>query len=83
MTQARVEQAVHAPDMIGALLAAARKHAGMTQGQIGKQLGITQGRVSQIERRASKVTVAMVLQYANLLGLELVIRPRRVPESAW
>jgi HTH-type transcriptional regulator / antitoxin HipB len=83
MTQPRVEHAVHAPDMIGALLAAARKQAGMTQGQIGKQLGITQGRVSQIERRASKVTVAMVLQYANLLGLELVIRPRRAPESAW
>jgi len=69
--------------MIGALLAAARKQAGMTQGQIGKQLGITQGRVSQIEKRASKVTIAMLLQYANLLGLELVIRSRRPPESSW
>jgi len=83
MTQASVEHPVHAPDMIGALLAAARKQAGMTQGQIGKLLGITQGRVSQIERRASKVTVAMVLQYANLVGLELVIRPRRTPDSSW
>jgi len=83
MSQSKIEHPVLAPDMIGALLAAARKQAGMTQGQIGKQLGITQGRVSQIERRASKVAVAMVLQYANLVGLELVVRPRRAPESSW
>ncbi|WP_290888928.1 helix-turn-helix transcriptional regulator [Arenimonas sp.] len=83
MSQPRIEHLVQAPDMIGALLAAARKQAGMTQGQIGKQLGITQGRVSQIERRASKVTVAMVLQYANLVGMEFVLRPRRTPESSW
>lgn len=83
MGQTRIEHVVQAPDVIGALLAAARKRAGMTQSQIGKQLGITQGRVSQIERRSSKVTVAMVLQYANLVGLELVFRPRRMPESSW
>lgn len=82
MGQPRIEHPVQAPDAIGALLAAARKQAGMTQRQIGKQLGVTQGRVSQIERRSSKVTVAMVLQYANLVGLELVFRPRRTPESS-
>ena len=83
MSQPRIEHPVQAPDMIGALLAATRKQVGLTQGQIGKQLGISQGRVSQIERRASKVTVAMVLQYANLVGLELVMRPMRTPESPW
>jgi transcriptional regulator with XRE-family HTH domain len=83
MSQPRPEHLVQAPDMIGALLAAARRKVGLTQRQIGKQLGITQGRVSQIERSASKVTVAMVLQYANLVGLELVLRPRQTAESSW
>ena len=83
MSEPMIEHPVHAPDTLGPQLAAARKQSGMTQEQIGKQLGITQGRVSQIERRASKVTMAMVLHYANLVGLELIMRRRRRPESSW
>jgi HTH-type transcriptional regulator/antitoxin HipB len=77
------ESVIRAPDTVGAVIAAARKRVGQTQRDLGARVGVTQGRMSQIEKSGGKAAFATILQLANELGLEVVLRPRRASEAAW
>jgi len=77
------ESVIRTPDAIGAVIAAARKRAGQTQRHLGARVGVTQGRMSQLEKAGEKASFATIVQLANELGLEVVVRPKRVVESAW
>ncbi len=77
------ESVIRSPDTVGAVIAAARKRAGQTQRDLGVRVGVTQGRMSQIEKAGGKAAFATIVQLANELGLEVVLRPRRPSEAAW
>lgn len=77
------ESVIRTPDAIGVVIAAARKGAGQTQRDLGARIGVTQGRMSQLEKAGGKASFATIVQLANELGLEVVLRPKRAVESAW
>ena len=50
---------------------------GLTQAQLGEQVGISQKRVSQIETCASKLDVRTMCKIVAALGLDLVLVERQ------
>jgi predicted XRE-type DNA-binding protein len=54
-------------------LAALRKTQRMTQAQVADAMGVTQGRVSQIERGAAQLDTATMAAYLQAIGGELAI----------
>lgn len=54
-------------------LAALRKAQGMTQVQVAKAMGVTQGRVSQIERGGVRLDTSTMAAYLQAIGGELTI----------
>lgn len=77
------ESVIRIPDSIGPVIAAARKRSGRTQRDLGALVGVTQGRMSQLEKAGGKASFATIVQLANELGLEVVLRPKRAVGSAW
>lgn len=54
-------------------LAALRKSQGLTQAQVAATMGVTQGRVSQIERGKARLDTATMAAYLQAIGGELTI----------
>lgn len=54
-------------------LAALRKAQGMTQVQVAAAMGVTQGRISQIERGAQQLDTTTMAAYLKAIGGELTI----------
>ncbi|MEV0223038.1 helix-turn-helix transcriptional regulator [Streptomyces sp. NPDC050704] len=54
-------------------LAALRKAQGMTQVQVAKVMGVTQGRISQIERGGVRLDTSTMGAYLQAIGGELTI----------
>ena len=48
-----------------------RKKRGLTQEQLGKLVGVTQGRIFELEQRTSNVTVRTLARMTQVLGVEL------------
>lgn len=63
----------------GALLADARRRAGLTQADLAKRLAISQAAVAQLERADSNPRLATLDRALRATGVELVVttRPRR------
>ena len=59
---------------VGHLLAASRKAQDMTQAQAAARLGISQARLSELEKNPGRLSVERLLVLVNALGLELVLR---------
>jgi DNA-binding XRE family transcriptional regulator len=49
----------------------ARKHAGLTQGQVAERLGVTQGWISRLERADHDHTLESVIAYLDAVGADL------------
>ncbi len=62
------------------LIKRARKEKKMSQGQLAKKVGVTQGRIAQIESRAgtAKVALEILLSILRELGYEYKIVARKV-----
>ncbi len=62
------------------LIAEARKEKGLSQAALAKKLGLSQGRVAQIESGigSSKVSFDVLFSVLRVLGFDLKITPRRV-----
>ncbi len=62
------------------LIVKARKKAGISQAALAKKLGVTQGRIAQIESGVgtSKVTFDVLLHILIALGYDFKIVPRKV-----
>jgi HTH-type transcriptional regulator / antitoxin HipB len=58
---------------VGRILASRRKALGISQAVMAAKLGITQGRVSELETQPGALTVERLLVLLNILGLELEI----------
>lgn len=54
-------------------LVALRKAQGFTQVQVAKAMGVTQGRVSQIERGLARLDTSTMAAYLHAIGGELTI----------
>ncbi|MEV7868977.1 helix-turn-helix transcriptional regulator [Streptomyces sp. NPDC088124] len=54
-------------------LAALRKAQGMTQSSVAEAMGVTQGRVSQIERGGVRLDTSTMAAYLQAIGGELTI----------
>ncbi|GAA2983923.1 helix-turn-helix domain-containing protein [Streptomyces fulvorobeus] len=54
-------------------LASLRKAQGMTQVQVAKVMGVTQGRISQIERGGVRLDTSTMSAYLQAIGGELTI----------
>jgi len=52
-------------------IVALRKKRGLTQEQLGKLAGVTQGRIFELEQRTSNVTVRTLVRMAQILDVEL------------
>jgi DNA-binding transcriptional regulator YiaG len=57
----------------GRKLAALRRREGLTQAQVAERMGVTQGRVSQMERGHTHLTTTTMAAYLEAIGGELTI----------
>jgi transcriptional regulator with XRE-family HTH domain len=69
----------------GRLLAHARRHAGLTQAELARRLGISQAAIAQLEHPESNPRIATLDRALRATGAELMIsarpRGRSVDES--
>ncbi|WP_332309063.1 helix-turn-helix transcriptional regulator [Candidatus Burkholderia verschuerenii] len=74
---------------MGSVLAAGRRRAGLTQSEAAARLGVSQSRVSTLERNTGALTLDQLLTMLAAYGLELTIRDRpelhelRQDEAQW
>lgn len=61
---------------LGPLLQRLRKNRGLSQAALGQQLGLSQERISRIERSPEKVTLDQLLTLLMVLDAELQVAPR-------
>lgn len=61
-------------DQLPQQLQALRKARGWSQTELAKRLGVTQARVTTIERNPSVVSVGQLFEILQLLGAQLVLR---------
>lgn len=65
---------------LAAVIKSARKDSGVDQAELAAILGLTQGRLSQLEADMSKLTIDRLLTILRRLGLELVVRQQGVDD---
>lgn len=72
---------------LGQILKSRRRAVGLSQRALAAKLAISQNRLSEIEADPGALTVARLVELANILGLELVIQNKpasaRSPKTEW
>jgi len=61
---------------LGPLLELLRKNMGLSQAALGQKLGLSQERISRIERHPEKVTLDQILTVLMVLDSEFQVAPR-------
>lgn len=61
---------------LGPLLLRLRKNQGLSQAALGRKIGLSQERISRIERSPEKVTLDQLLTLLMTLHAELQVAPR-------
>ena len=61
---------------LGVVLQGARKSLKLTQAQLGQRLGLSQRRVSELERAPGTLSVDQLMALCAQLGLQLTVQPR-------
>jgi HTH-type transcriptional regulator/antitoxin HipB len=68
---------------LGVVLQGARKSLKLTQAQLGQRLGLSQRRVSELERAPGTLSVDQLMALCAQLGLQLTVQPReQAPQTA-
>lgn len=67
---------------LGPLLQRLRKNRGLSQAELGQKLGLSQERISRIERFPEKVTLDQLLTLLMALEAELQVAPRSDQRAA-
>lgn len=77
-------------DQLTPILRGFRHRRGLTQQELGQNLGITQKTVSALERKAGSMSVGRLLEILSVLDVELVLREKHpvgieepAPRSEW
>ncbi|NDZ13816.1 XRE family transcriptional regulator [Variovorax sp. WS11] len=77
-----MDYALRLADQLRQHLRALRKQRGLTQAQLGEQLGIGQARVAEIEARPGVVSVDQLMRILSNLGATLVLREEPVRQAS-
>lgn len=72
-------QAIVTPSQLGLLLQSARKSRKLSQAQLAMRLGLSQNRLSELERNAGALSVDQLLALCGQLGLQLTVQRREEP----
>ena len=67
---------VRASGQLGPVLKALRQARGWSQTELGRQVGLSQERISTIERHPERVTVGQLLTVLMALQAQLRVEPR-------
>ena len=71
---------------LGRILQSARKSKGLNQTQLSARVGVSQARLSALEREPGTISVDQLLAMCSSLGLELSISPKdanAAPATDW
>lgn len=71
---------------LGRILQSARKSKGLNQTQLAARVGVSQARMSALEREPGTISVDQLLAICSSLGLQLSIGPRdtsAAPTTDW
>lgn len=69
-------QPIVTPDQLGLILQGMRKSRKLSQAQLAARLGLSQNRISELERNAGTLSVEQLLAICAQLGLQLTVQPR-------
>lgn len=67
---------------LGQLLVSARKRSKLTQAQVGSRLGLSQNRVSYLERHADELSFKQLLSYCAIVGLQVRLGERATVDDS-
>ena len=70
------------PRQLGTILLSARKAQRLTQAALAELVGMSQSRISWLEKHAAEISVGQLLQICTVLGLELTIGTRDQTQAA-
>lgn len=65
---------------LGPALRALRRAKGWSQAELGRRIGLSQKRISAIERNPESVAFDQLLTLLMALGAELLVRPRQAAD---
>ncbi len=68
------EFAIRTADQLTGVLQAFRKESGLSQTEVAERMGLTQQKLSHLERNAKNVSADRILGLLAVLGVELVLR---------
>ena len=75
-------QRILTPSQLGLLLHGARKNRKLSQQELARRLGLSQNRLSELERNAGVLSVDQLLAICGQLGLQLTVQRRVEPTPA-
>lgn len=64
---------IQSPKQFAVYLRALRRSRGLTQGDLGRLIGVTGARISEIEKDPSAVGLTQVLKLLHILGARAVV----------
>ena len=70
------------PRQLGTILQSARKAQRLSQTQLAERVGMSQSRISYLEKHAAEINVGQLLRVCAALGLELTIGTRGEAKAA-
>ena len=74
--------AVVTGDHLGLLLVSARKRRKLTQAQVGSRLGLSQNRISYLEKHADELSFKQLLSYCAFVGLQVRLGERATEDDS-
>jgi HTH-type transcriptional regulator / antitoxin HipB len=77
---------VTTPNQIGAILAARRKQLDLSQAQVAARVGLSQNRLSVLEKNSATLTAKQMIALLNVLGLDLSVNEKTSasrPKAEW
>lgn len=76
MSTTTASQLILTTPQLGQLLLSARKRRKLTQTAVAQRLGLSQNRISHLERHPEEISVMQLLSWCAVIGLELRLGER-------
>ncbi|MBN9473383.1 MAG: transcriptional regulator [Bordetella sp. SCN 67-23] len=70
------------PSQVGTMLVSRRKSMGLSQTVVASRLGISQNRLSELEKNPAHLTLDRLLALTAILGLDMVLQEKGKPSTA-
>lgn len=73
---------LRAPEQLGILIRGQRKRLGLTQQALAARLGLSQRRLSELERAPQLLSLAQLLALCSLLNIRVLLQPQPQSEAS-